>query len=103
MPLRPFTAGAYEHSGEVLPLPVHDPVVYGLREDLLGPIILGHPGKTAVSVSSLNVECIEVIAVKTETAKGILCVFGDQSEHWVPKSVTTRPRKCSTWSTVKVH
>jgi hypothetical protein len=30
---------------------------------------------------------IEVIAVKTETAKAILCVFADQSEHWIPKSV----------------
>jgi hypothetical protein len=34
-----------------------------------------------------NVECIEVIAVKTETDKAILCVIADQSEHWVPKSV----------------
>jgi hypothetical protein len=34
-----------------------------------------------------DVECLEVIAVKTETAKAILCVFDDQEEHWIPKSV----------------
>jgi hypothetical protein len=34
-----------------------------------------------------DIERIQVLEVKTETAKAILCVFADQSEHWIPKSV----------------
>lgn len=34
-----------------------------------------------------DIECIEVVAVKVDRPKAILCVFDDQSEHWIPKSV----------------
>jgi hypothetical protein len=34
-----------------------------------------------------DIECFEVMAIKREERKAILCVFADQSEHWIPKAV----------------